>query len=465
MTLLRRQNDKGSRAQNWFSLVVLLIMLAVLWALFARMQTSAKLDKLIAAERASGLPVSLVELDVWLPRPSLAENAAPLYQQAFSKLRNPTPGESIFDSEVSEGLWKDPSMPLSPEMVEAMEAYLKHNTAYLDLIREAAQMPQCRFPVDMAVGTQATLPHLAPLQVAVHMLWLDVILAAQQGDSRRVVEGIRTMSAVGEALRNEPTPNSQGVRMQNAGSVCSTIERVLSQISLPETDLLELEEIVKTLDRPDAWYKSLVGQRCVSMASFDSLAFGRLPATRAGRGGRSSSAIFRVLSRWSGAFPQFYKTVGYHRDRLCFFEVMTQAIRAADLPVAERNAAMEQIQLTINELPDRYVYCTLLLEYFLRSYEASLAHLVKQRCALAACAIERFRLVTNRLPETLDELVPDYLDAVPTDPYVGAPLRYKRRDPGYVVYSVGRDGSDDGGEILTPSGKRSNRDVAFYVAR
>ncbi len=35
---------------------------------------------------------------------------------------------------------------------------------------------------------------------------------------------------------------------------------------------------------------------------------------------------------------------------------------------------------------------------------------------------------------------------VPTDPFTGKPMRYKRVDGGCVIYSVGRNLQDDGGE-------------------
>jgi hypothetical protein len=51
----------------------------------------------------------------------------------------------------------------------------------------------------------------------------------------------------------------------------------------------------------------------------------------------------------------------------------------------------------------------------------------------------------NALPVSLDALVPAYLPAVPLDPMtIGQPLRYKSgSDP--IIYSVGLDGVDDGG--------------------
>ncbi len=56
----------------------------------------------------------------------------------------------------------------------------------------------------------------------------------------------------------------------------------------------------------------------------------------------------------------------------------------------------------------------------------------------------------GRLPETLGELVPEYLDDVPRDDFDGEPLRYDRDKK--VVYSVGEDLTDDGG--FTPEEAR-----------
>ena len=42
-------------------------------------------------------------------------------------------------------------------------------------------------------------------------------------------------------------------------------------------------------------------------------------------------------------------------------------------------------------------------------------------------------------------MVPGYLEAVPEDPFDGKELRYKKLEPGYVVYSVGDDLEDQGG--------------------
>ena len=60
---------------------------------------------------------------------------------------------------------------------------------------------------------------------------------------------------------------------------------------------------------------------------------------------------------------------------------------------------------------------------------------------IVACHL--FERETGRRPQTLDELVPGYLAAVPLDPFDGQPFRYKPEEG--VIYSVGKSLQDLGG--------------------
>src|SRR5262245_42837846 len=53
-----------------------------------------------------------------------------------------------------------------------------------------------------------------------------------------------------------------------------------------------------------------------------------------------------------------------------------------------------------------------------------------------AAGLAVFRAQRGGYPETLAELTPAILAAIPADPYSRGPLVYKRRDVGYVLYSV-----------------------------
>jgi DNA-binding transcriptional regulator of glucitol operon len=75
------------------------------------------------------------------------------------------------------------------------------------------------------------------------------------------------------------------------------------------------------------------------------------------------------------------------------------------------------------------------------------AMLTWRRTLATVVAIERFRAAEGRLPESLDELVPRFVSALPKDPRSDGPLRYQRapeadtRGFGYRLWSLASDES------------------------
>jgi len=65
--------------------------------------------------------------------------------------------------------------------------------------------------------------------------------------------------------------------------------------------------------------------------------------------------------------------------------------------------------------------------------------------ALVACALERYHLAHNEYPESLDALVPQFIDKLPHDVINGGPLNYRKTGESFVLYSVGWNEKDDGG--------------------
>ena len=70
-----------------------------------------------------------------------------------------------------------------------------------------------------------------------------------------------------------------------------------------------------------------------------------------------------------------------------------------------------------------------------------------------ACALERYRLAHGEYPDTLDALMPQFIKSIPHDIIDGQPLHYRPTVDGkFSLYSVGWNGTDDGGEE-TPHAK------------
>jgi len=62
-----------------------------------------------------------------------------------------------------------------------------------------------------------------------------------------------------------------------------------------------------------------------------------------------------------------------------------------------------------------------------------------------AFALAAYQREEGNYPATLDALAPKYLKEVPLDLFSGKPLIYQPSEKGYLLYSVGVNGKDEGG--------------------
>lgn len=80
-------------------------------------------------------------------------------------------------------------------------------------------------------------------------------------------------------------------------------------------------------------------------------------------------------------------------------------------------------------------------------------------------ALERFKLAKGAYPKSLAEVVPEYLDKLPLDPFSGKPYGYRlEEDGGFTLWSVGNDLKDDGGKSI-PGNPWTGPDYVFSSQR
>jgi hypothetical protein len=103
--------------------------------------------------------------------------------------------------------------------------------------------------------------------------------------------------------------------------------------------------------------------------------------------------------------------------------------------------------------PQTFLYAT--GGYYSQISVTAIGVLAQLRQAKIAIAIERFQRRENQLPGSLKELVPEYLQEIPLDPFDGKGMRYKIEGPdSYRLWAVGANLSDEMGMEI-PSKKRA----------
>jgi hypothetical protein len=168
-------------------------------------------------------------------------------------------------------------------------------------------------------------------------------------------------------------------------------------------------------------------------------------------------------------YPRYWiwKSSWSYDEELCYLELTT-----ADLEAARNIKATGAFVPALNKLrresadidkkyPDASEHFVFLGGYngvFEKSFTKLASIETAKRLLVTAIALKRYHLQHGTYPASLNEMVPNYLKEVPMDPMDGKPLRYRLRPDGdFLLYSVGEDGEDNGGDP-SPIENRTIRD-------
>lgn len=76
---------------------------------------------------------------------------------------------------------------------------------------------------------------------------------------------------------------------------------------------------------------------------------------------------------------------------------------------------------------------------------------------------EQYYNDNDQYPDSLDQIAAAFGGVLPIDPYSGNSFLFKRDSNGYLIYSVGDNGKDDGGVILPTANSPKPLDTGFIV--
>jgi hypothetical protein len=448
---LSTRGERPRRRRKLWPVLGGLLCLAVVSLLVMRWHWRAEFHRRIAAIRAAGFPVTGEELNAWYPWPQAGDNAADWITGAATLLRKlaQEEGRPLEALLRRMGDRLRPTEPLPPDLKASWEQYVRDNAKALESLHAPATVAESRYPLDFsAVPGGVLMPHLSGVGDSCRLLCLEAIVRAEDQDADGTAKAVETIVHVAQSLEKEPTVVSCLVRMVNANAGVVALERALNRVRFTEGQLARLQEAFQDLRPDEGLRRGLAGNRCMLLPVFekpqilDRQVFDSLPPV---------------------PLLEAYSALGLSaREGIIFLDYMDECLRIAQLPAFEQPAAIEAAETGL-----RHRKGILLRQ---ARYMPELIRRVTQEgvwsgLAVTALAVERYRLARGGLPQALDQLVPDYLAAVPQDPFDGTPLRYQRTDRGFLVYSVGEDGKDDGGKERGAEGQGESYDLLFRVER
>jgi hypothetical protein len=246
------------------------------------------------------------------------------------------------------------------------------------------------------------------------------------------------------SLGDEPLTISQRIRAAWVVNACKTVERTLAQTQPAVPDLRLLQKAFSEEERHHGLLIGARGERAGMHELFDALESGdvslsELAETLVPGGGDPSPS-------WGERLFGFLLRDRIRGEHPLFLRLMTELVETTAMPFDEQTVPVELVLAKANSLP-RSSMCRLLMSGLNNAAQEERRKHACVRAMVTLLAIERYRIERGTWPEKLEQLVPDFLPAVPLDPADGEPLRFRRLPDGVVVYGLGEDVTDDGGNV------------------
>ena len=393
----------------------------------------ARLEAKLTELREQGQPVTVQELmDGLRPMPD-EENAALILLRAF-ELMEPA------DDDPWGMTHADPFPPelgvrRSPPVHELGRRWLADTARALELIHEAAALPGGRYPVEVTDNPfMITLEHLAKLREAARLCVRSAAFHADERDGQRAAQALADMLGLSRSLGENVFLIDVLVRIAVDGMFADALERSLALCEMPPERLSDLRAAIAREAGSLSVRQALITERAAAHYYFVEAPLGELRDAL----GDTKEGPLAFLT---------YGRAARARDALYYYDLMERMITICELPPRRRLQAARSWAAIVEEQQDsaKYRLSGLVMPALSRSIEQQVKGLALLSVAGAGLAVEQSRIERGRWPASLDELVPGLLDAVPEDPFRQGTLRYARTDDGVVVYSVGLDGTDDGG--------------------
>ncbi len=417
----------------------------------------------------------LLVADVVPPATPPAENGAALFRQAAALLnpdprvleRNPpvamnpvTPGKAMVgwaqpgvrnEADHSTNSWK-----------EIEEALAKENGA-LKLFQQIIDRPSLNFDLNYdprLEKTQST--HLERLRKAVQRLAAAALCDLHRGDPASAAIDLRAILALIKGTQDERLAITQRFRMTIAGIAMATTWELLQSPHATEAELVEVQHAWMQVEFREAAENALAMERAMSEAT--------IGGSRKSRLNQRLDFITGQTADWTGKLElqgrqlawRFWWSYPDELQSLKGYQVLLQNLRFVQTNYAFRATLFAQrsqlAELGINTLTRAAWWEAGALNENLRTifsrsvqtFSADLDELEKaeiaRQMALSALAVKRYQLRHAAYPPELAALVPEFLPSVPRDPVDGKPLRYQSIGKTFLLYSVGNDGVDNGGD-------------------
>lgn len=438
-------------------LIIALVALRWWWGWEAERRLQAQIDRI----RATGRPVFVEDYADQAAAIPDEDNAAILWEKAASKIVATAPNGASLTSLL------DADDPIA-EAPDDVAAIIAANAEVLALVRKAGARTQAAWFGGVSVSTYG-LTRLSQQRQLCKLLALTARYYFYLGDHARAVQTIEDTLNQAQALTMHPSiivnmvawavhhmalavleDTSHALRISESGThhaapagmaACEKVQSLIARL---------LDGVRLTRGLEAAFYGECAYYLALQQAP-----------TTTGSFTPSSSSMWDQVAEWLDRPLSALATA-----KMLSYDLMcAHNLGEASWPAVEDRQFQALMARPLLPELDQAVMVAETSYSVVRQYFQIIA---RRRMTATALAIRLYEIDHGQRPETLAALVPEYLPAVPVDPFSaeGEAIRYIPQGPHPRLYSVFLNGRDDGGaRRREPDGSTddSNNDLPFFL--
>ncbi len=353
---------------------------------------------------------------------------------------------------------------------------LRQNEPALARIRAALAKPVLRNPLDFSLGYGLRFDHLTPMKSLARWFGSACQLALREGRNRDAIDHAVLQMRLARILAEDRIVISELVRHAIAAiAKCSAWESLQSG-GWTDPDLARLQEAWASEDFLATLVHCLEGERAYGLACVIRLRQSNEEAVQAMFW--QEEFLDEIddpgWHHWPGmdflrkqVYCRIWRFAWSHQDERRYLLGMQRLLEIARAAGAQQSYA--SIAQDIDRLADetsnlsrydrlRFALSPLSLSTLSAVIRRGMQAETDKAMVVCAIALKRHSLRHGQPPSSLDMLAPEFAPSAPVDMMDGKPLKYRiDADGRSMLYSVGPNGLDDGGDATMPPSQSSSR--------
>lgn len=416
--MTEKQAEAKKKPLPWWRRILMALLLTAVVMLAALMFADYLAKRQLGAEilkiNNAGEPVTFRQLEPTDETPDITENPAVFYTRAIESI-NP---DNIGNMARANAFYRKELATVPPDK---FPADMKNNisqslvpfTAVLKTFEHAGNMDLPAFDIGIKRGIKYCTENLRKAQAASFLLSLQTLDFILKNKYDQAAQSIITMLKTARIFETYPTIVVHAAKMGLINLACQDTQLLLLRGNPSQQMLKKIHKTLSESIAPDALEKMLITERVYQLENIRNYLPGSVTEKL------MQKEIPKIPER-IGLSKSAWKRMRIRQKATAAFRDFAHLISVARLPWPQPLEAVKTEIPTAGKKPKTVISSASVL------IRLTAETVLAVNSTSLIIAIKRYQIANAKLPDSVDDLIGDYIETVPLDPFTGQKITFSK---------------------------------------